>query len=385
MSAIFSARSGTVKNNENAARRRQTRADVRRSGSKLTPVVGKPFIRGPSRICKANGPRRIGLQRLLESQNTMRSWAFTRGETVRTSVGQCFVFAVLSAVALAAPRPVHLKFETRPAHPINGAACLFKVSASAKLTELHGKWLDHEVEFESQDNGRTWITIAGTGFATKKGQYPLTLDGRSAAGSPVSFVRKIRVAIEKRKIIAAPKPLTVEGRFTSPDPETLKRIDQEKAAKTAAYNETSQHALWSGPFHQPLDSAITETFGVRRMFNGQLLSEHHGVDFRAAPGTPVLAANSGIVVLARELFFEGNCVILDHGQGLSTIYMHFSKLAVHEGDSVKRGQELGESGATGRVTGPHLHVSVLWRGVALDLLSLTTLQTPDLGRDPGGD
>jgi len=98
-----------------------------------------------------------------------------------------------------------------------------------------------------------------------------------------------------------------------------------------------------------------------------------------------LAANSGTVVLARELFFEGNCVILDHGQGLSTIYMHFSKFAVREGDSVKRGQELGESGATGRVTGPHLHVSVLWRGVALDLLSLTMLQAPDWRPEPTGE
>ena len=312
----------------------------------------------------------------------MRYWSFTRGVPVRTRVGQCLCVFLLSVASVAAPKPVRLKIEARPPHPVNGAACLFKVTASAKLTELHGKWLDHQVEFESQDNGRTWITIAGTGFGTKKGQYPLNLEGKSPTGLPVSFVQKIRVAIEKRKVIAAPKPLTVEGKFTSPDPETLKRIDLEKAAKTAAYNETSSHALWSGPFQQPLDSVITETFGVRRMFNGQLLSEHHGVDFRAAPGTPVLASNSGTVVLARELFYEGNCVILDHGQGLFTIYMHFSKFAVHEGDRVVRGQELGESGATGRVTGPHLHVSVLWRGVALDLLSLTTLQAPDLSPAP---
>jgi murein DD-endopeptidase MepM/ murein hydrolase activator NlpD len=308
----------------------------------------------------------------------MRYRAFARDAVVRTLVAQCFVVFVFSVAALAAPKPVRLKIEARPPHPINGAACLFKVTASAKLTELHGKWLDHEVEFEPRDNGRSWITIAGTGFATKKGQYPLTLDGKSAEGLPVNFVQKIRIAVEKRKTIAAPKPLTVEGRFTSPDPETLKRIAVEKAAKTAAYNETSPHALWSGPFRQPVDSAITETFGVRRMFNGQLLSEHHGVDFRAAPGTPVLAANSGTVVLARELFFEGDCVILDHGQGLFTIYMHFSRFDVNEGDHVERGQVLGESGATGRVTGPHLHVSVLWRGVALDLLSLTALQAPDL-------
>ena len=287
------------------------------------------------------------------------------------------------ACACASAKPVRLKVESQPAHPINGAACLFKITASARLTALHGKWLGHEVDFDSADNGRTWVSIAGTAFATIKGQYPLELEGRSLSGAPIQLSQEIRVAIEKRKIIAAPKPLTVEGRFTSPDADTLKRIDLEKAAKTAAYNATSPHALWSGPFQQPLDSVITEPFGVRRMFNDQLLSEHHGVDFRAAPGTPVLAANSGTVRLARDLFFEGNCVILDHGQGLSTIYMHFSKFTVHEGDHVERGQQLGESGATGRVTGPHLHVSVLWRGVALDLLSLTTLKPPTLLPGPG--
>ena len=293
------------------------------------------------------------------------------------------VLLLPSAAAWAGPKAARLKVEAQPQHPVNGAACLFKVTSTTKLAELRGKWLDHEVEFESLDKGRTWVTIAGTGFATKKGQYSLTLEGKSAAGSSLRAAQKIRVAIVKRKTIAAPKPLSVEGKFTSPDPDTLKRIDQEKAAKTAAYNETSDHALWSGAFTQPLDSMITETFGVRRVFNGQVLSEHHGVDFRAAPGTPVLAANSGTVLLARELFFEGNCVILDHGQGLFTIYMHFSKFAVREGDKVERGQKLGESGATGRVTGPHLHVSVLWRGVALDLLSLTELKLPALASLPG--
>ncbi len=287
------------------------------------------------------------------------------------------VIALVSHVT-ASPKPPHIKIESQPVHPVNGSACLFKVTTSVKLGELHGKWLDHEVQFEPLAGGRNWVAFAGTAFAAKRGRYSLELDGKTVAGSPVHFSQKIRVAIVNRKTIAAPKPLAVEGRFTSPDPETLKRIDQEKAAKTAAYNETSPHALWSGPFVQPLDSLITETFGVRRVFNGQILSEHHGVDFRAAPGTPVLASNSGTVVLARDLFFEGNCVILDHGQGLFTIYMHFSKFAVHEGDKVERGQKLGESGATGRVTGPHLHVSVLWRGVALDLLSLTELKPPEL-------
>jgi murein DD-endopeptidase MepM/ murein hydrolase activator NlpD len=298
----------------------------------------------------------------------------------RGPIAHFLALAFLSVSAIASPKLLHLKIEAQPPHPVNGAACLFRVTATTKLKDIQGKWLDHEVEFESLDNGRTWVGIAGTALDTKKGQYPFSLEGKTATGFPVRLSQKIPVAIVSRQIIAAPKPLTVEGRFTSPDPATLKRIDEEKAAKTAAYKATDAHALWSGTFVQPLDSVITETFGVRRMFNQQLLSEHHGVDFRAAPGTSVLASNSGTVVLARELFFEGNCVILDHGQGLSTIYMHFSKFAVHKGDKVERGQKLGESGATGRVTGPHLHVSVLWRGVALDLLSLTALKPPELPR-----
>ena len=308
----------------------------------------------------------------------MRPWNLKSSAVLCGWVASLLTLVLLSVSASASPKLPRIKAEAQPTHPINGAACIFKATATAKLMELHGKWLDHDVEFESLDHGRTWVGIAGTAVATKRGQYLLELEGKLVTGSPVHFSQKIRVAIVKRQTIAAPKPLTVEGRYTSPDPETLKRIDQEKAAKTAAYNATSPHALWSGNFTQPLDSMITETFGVRRVFNGQLLSEHHGVDFRAAPGTPVLASNSGTVVLSRELFYEGNCVILDHGQGLSTIYMHFSKFAVHEGDRVERGQKLGESGATGRVTGPHLHVSVLWRGVALDLLSLTTLKPPEL-------
>jgi murein DD-endopeptidase MepM/ murein hydrolase activator NlpD len=90
------------------------------------------------------------------------------------------------------------------------------------------------------------------------------------------------------------------------------------------------------------------------------------MDFRAATGTPVKAANSGTVVLARKLYYEGNCVVIDHGLGLYTISMHFSRIDVHEGQKVNQGDQLGLSGATGRVTGPHLHWAVRWQGAYLD-------------------
>jgi murein DD-endopeptidase MepM/ murein hydrolase activator NlpD len=97
------------------------------------------------------------------------------------------------------------------------------------------------------------------------------------------------------------------------------------------------------------------------------------MDFRAATGTPVHAANSGVVVLARPLYYEGNCVVIDHGLGLYTISMHLSRIDVKEGQTVAAGEKLGLSGATGRVTGPHLHWAVRWRDTYLDPAKLLRL------------
>ena len=109
------------------------------------------------------------------------------------------------------------------------------------------------------------------------------------------------------------------------------------------------------------------------MFNGKLASIHKGMDFRAPAGTVVRASNDGVVVLARHLYFEGNCVIVDHGLGVYTLSMHFSRIDVHEGQHVKTGDKLGLSGATGRVTGPHLHWAVRWENAYLDPAKLLRL------------
>jgi murein DD-endopeptidase MepM/ murein hydrolase activator NlpD len=114
------------------------------------------------------------------------------------------------------------------------------------------------------------------------------------------------------------------------------------------------------------------------MFNGKLASIHKGMDFRAAAGTPVRAGNSGRVVLARPLYYEGNCVIVDHGLGLFTVSMHFSRIDVKEGQHVAAGDQLGLSGATGRVTGPHLHWAVRWQGAYLDPAKLLRLNLSDV-------
>ena len=118
------------------------------------------------------------------------------------------------------------------------------------------------------------------------------------------------------------------------------------------------------------------------MFNGKLASIHKGMDFRAATGTPVRAGNGGVVVLARPLYYEGNCVVIDHGLGLFTLSMHLSRIDVHEGQRVAMGERLGLSGATGRVTGPHLHWAVRWQGSYLDPAKLLRLNLNGVRHEP---
>jgi murein DD-endopeptidase MepM/ murein hydrolase activator NlpD len=167
--------------------------------------------------------------------------------------------------------------------------------------------------------------------------------------------------------------LTVEPKFVEPDPEELKRIEAEVQLKAKVFRESAQEPLWNGDFQTPVAASPTDSFGTRRMFNGKLASIHKGMDFRARMGTPVRAGNSGVVVLARPLYYEGNCVVIDHGMGLFTLSMHLSRIDVREGQRVAKGARLGLSGATGRVTGPHLHWAVRWQDAYLDPAKLLRL------------
>jgi murein DD-endopeptidase MepM/ murein hydrolase activator NlpD len=156
----------------------------------------------------------------------------------------------------------------------------------------------------------------------------------------------------------------------------LQRITQEKALKQELFSRVEPEREWAGKFLAPVEAQTSDVFGTRRTFNGKVRSVHQGLDYAVPQGTPVSALNRGTVLLARPLFFEGNCVVLDHGQGLLTLYLHLSELKVKEGDQVERRQEIGLSGGTGRATGPHLHVAVRWQGVYLNPAALLNLKLP---------
>lgn len=263
----------------------------------------------------------------------------------------------------------------QPVRLVNGGPVLFQVKSPVRLESLTGKWLDHSLTFSLNPATKTWFALGGVSFETAPGSYVLELTGQRPNGAPTTFTRKFAVAHANYPKISV--QLTVEKKFTEPSKEQLAQIDEDQKVKQDYLNRVTAGRLWSGNFKAAAEAATSDVYGSQRIFNGVAQRPHYGLDYRVPTGTPVDAMNDGTVLLARFLYFEGNCVAIDHGQGLLTLYFHMSELKVKEGDVVKRGQEIGLSGGTGRATGPHLHVAVRWEGIYLDPARLMQMTLPN--------
>jgi murein DD-endopeptidase MepM/ murein hydrolase activator NlpD len=284
--------------------------------------------------------------------------------------------AGLSAAAAAPSTVNHWTVISQPVRLVNGSPVLFRVTTPHRVRALSGSWLGHEISFSFDPASKMWFALAGVSQETKPGIYALELNAENLPGASseasISFEKKIRLERQRYPRVL----LKVPTRYTAPSPEDQHEIEQDKAIKAEAFKTVSDEREWKGSFAPPVEAAISDVFGVERVFNGSVQSTHQGLDFRVPSGTSVAAANRGRVIVARALFFEGNCVMIDHGQGLLTIYMHLSKFLVKEGDQVDKGQAIGLSGGTGRATGPHLHLAVRWQGVYLDPQVLLRLKLP---------
>lgn len=171
--------------------------------------------------------------------------------------------------------------------------------------------------------------------------------------------KKEQIKVQKSKVILNKKD--------------KKRASKEYVEAMKIYNSVNKRSYIKKKFIVPLDTKITSSFGKARIYNDTLNGYHSGTDFRAKIGTPIIASNDGIIILAKDRFYSGNSIIIDHGQGIYTCYYHMSKFNIKKGDEVKRGQIIGLSGSTGRVTGPHLHFSVRVGGEQVDPLQLIEL------------
>lgn len=207
-----------------------------------------------------------------------------------------------------------------------------------------------------RENGR-WFALLGIALETPPG--PLTLSLTAGA--------KLRnLTVEVRPKFYPTQRLTIRDRHkVEPDEAELVRIADEKAVTDAIKANFLDQAAQT-EFLLPATGPLSSRFGLRRIFNGQPRNPHAGLDVAAATGMPVKAPAAGVVVSARDYFFNGNTVFIDHGQGLITAAMHLSRIDVKEGQAVKQGDTLGAVGATGRVTGPHLHWAVFLNGTAVN-------------------
>jgi murein DD-endopeptidase MepM/ murein hydrolase activator NlpD len=214
------------------------------------------------------------------------------------------------------------------------------------------------------------FALLGIDLETKPGSYRLT--ARFKNGSDQEELVEQYIRIEAKSFPRANIILADESLITPP-PEAAQRIAREQQLLAKVFHESGAEWLAQGSFILPNPGRLKPNFGERRFYNGHPRSPHSGVDISAGMGEPVSASNAGRVVLARDLYFSGHSVILDHGLGVFTFYCHFSKLEVQEGQAVRRGDLLGLVGSTGRATGPHLHWSVRLQDARVDPLSLLSL------------
>lgn len=271
------------------------------------------------------------------------------------------------------PRRLAPRIYWTPAVPGEGTFVVLTLEpepTGMPVFEIRARARDREVALSSLDGGAYFgLVAAPLGVPEVPVEITITLvDGTRIA-------RRLSLLVETLDFPAT--RLRVASRFTAPDEPAVERIRREREIVRAALATVTTIPLWDGAFIMPRDDATTSPYGQRRIFNNELRSRHTGLDVRGRTGDPVYASNDGRVILARDLFYTGNAVYIDHGLGIVTGYFHLSKHAVTEGQWVEKGQLIGRVGATGRVTGPHLHWGLYLQGAALDP---STLLGPELAR-----
>jgi murein DD-endopeptidase MepM/ murein hydrolase activator NlpD len=269
-----------------------------------------------------------------------------------------------------------------------GSLVQAELRGAAPLTDVSGVWDEKPVPFWQQ----TWPAKQAPGGSKKSSAALKTgdlhralvgIDLEKAAGTYEFAVsaKKDAIAVACRVQIVvkagrfATERLKVAPNFVEPNPEQLAKAQEDNKHLRELYATITPEKLWQGKFRIPLVGVTTGgNFGRRRILNGKSSSPHTGVDMPALTGTPVHASQRGRVVLAEELYFSGNTILIDHGLGIYTLYGHFSETDVKSGDLVEAGTVIGKVGATGRVTGPHLHWGLTVDRARVNALSIVNVR-----------
>ena len=262
---------------------------------------------------------------------------------------------------------VNITHRARALHP--GEIVVLSVRTSSAPASLEAIAFGAPLRFFPAGPANVWSALVGIDLEVEPGDHPVTVRATGAGGAVAAAVYPL--AVEPKQF--ATRRLSVEPRYVDPPPEVVERILRERDELAALFPVSTAVRHWRSGFLRPVPGPANSAFGRRSIFNGQPRSPHSGADFRAAAGTPIKAPNDGVVVLAADLYFSGNVVIIDHGWGLYSYFAHLSEIGVTEGDRVSRGAVVGSVGATGRVTGAHLHWTVRLNDARVDPLSLLEL------------
>ena len=267
---------------------------------------------------------------------------------------------------------VNVTHRARALHP--GEIVVLNVRTSAAPAALAASAFGAELRFFPAGPANVWSTLVGIDLEVEPGDHPVTVRATAVDGSlaETDYI----LAVEPKQF--ATRRLRVEPRYVDPPPEVVERILRERDQQAALFPVSTAVRYWRDGFLRPVPGRANSAFGRRSVFNGQPRSPHSGADFLSGTGTPIKAPNDGVVVLATDLYFSGNVVIIDHGWGLYSYFAHLSAIDVAEGDRVRKGMVVGKVGATGRVTGAHLHWTVRLNDARVDPLSLLEL-FPDGG------
>lgn len=254
--------------------------------------------------------------------------------------------------------------------PAQGGLVELTVKSAGAIDDLKGDWTGTTVQFW-KDQQDVRHALLGIDLEKPAGKYDLKISGQiDATHNPLTCSVAVDVSTGRFTI----ESLKVAPGFVELSPEDRARADKEGQHVHQIWATITPERLWTGKFRIPLDGNRTgHNFGKRRVLNGKPQSPHSGLDIGAPAGTPIHAAQTGHVVLAENLFFSGNTVIIDHGLGVYTFYGHMKSTKVAAGDEVSAGSVIGEVGATGRATGPHLHWTLVVDGARVNPLNIVRL------------
>lgn len=265
-------------------------------------------------------------------------------------------------------------------------AVLFTSGVLAENLPLSGRMEQGGIVMGTAPQGAT-VSLDGRTLAlSKSGRFVFGLD-RDAKPTATLTIRYPDDTVSVEVLSIAKRSWKIERvdglpkNTVTPDPETVKRIRSEGGMIVAARNRTEPLPFYETGFLLPADGRISGVFGSRRILNGQPRSPHSGLDIAGPTGTPIRATADGVVSLAHDgMVLTGKTIMIDHGFGLDSVYIHMSEIHVEKGQTVRQGDVIGAIGMTGRTNGPHLHFGISWYGAKLDPQTVLAAAPASSGR-----